>query len=169
MIGSPPPECRLTGITPLLAVWKIACAALASGSPSVFLAPAATSIDTLAPYGSAAFGSNTRTVSISAQWTEPATDFPPTETENARAVLARSIACVKRTESTASRAILVLFATGRKRTTAGAVVVWTATRGLLEREAVGVADAGDDEPVADVGAERGRGHEFEAGRAARTG
>ena len=63
----------------------------------------------------------------SAQWTEPATDFPPTEIENARAVLARSIDCVKRTESTASRAILVLFATGRKRTTDGAVVVWTLT------------------------------------------
>ena len=117
----------MTGITPLLAVWKIACAAFASGSPSVFLAPAATSIDTLAPYGSVAFGSNTRTVSSSAQWTEPATDFPPTEIENARAVLARSIDCVKRTDSTASRAILVLLATGRKRTTDGAVVVCTAT------------------------------------------
>ena len=52
--------------------------------------------------------------------------IPPTEIENARAVLARSIDCVKRTDSTASRAILVLFATGRKRTTDGAVVVWTA-------------------------------------------
>ena len=73
----------MTGMTPFLAVWKIACAALASGSPSVFFAPTATSIDTLAPYGKTDFGSNTRTVSDSAQWTEPATDFPPTETLNA--------------------------------------------------------------------------------------
>ena len=108
-------------------------------------------------------------VRSSAQWTEPATDFPPTEIENARAVLARSIDCVKRTDSTASRAILVLFATGRKRTTDGAVVVWTAHGRLLERETVGVADAGDDEPVVDVGAERGRGHELEAGQALEPG
>ena len=140
-----------TGMTPLLAVWKRACAAFASGSPSVFLAPAATAIETFAPYGSAAFGSNTRTVSDSAQRTEPATDLPADRDRERAGRAGASILWVKRTERTASRAILVLFATGRKRTTDGAVVVRTATGGLLEREAVGVADAGDDEPVVESG------------------
>ena len=58
----------------------------------MFVAPAATFIETFELYGSADFGVKTRTVSRSAQRIDPATALPPTETENARAVLRRSIA-----------------------------------------------------------------------------
>ena len=84
-------------------------------------------------------------------------------------MLARSIDCVKRTDSTASRAILVLFATGPEANDGRCRGRVDGHRGLLKRETVGVADAGDDEPVADVGAEQCGGHEFETGQAPEPG
>ena len=76
--------------------------------------------------------------------------LPPTVAENARAVLRRSIAWLKRTDRFADDATSAVPSRGRKRTTPGALVVWTVRPDRVERDAVGVADARHDEPVLDV-------------------
>ena len=72
---------------------------------------------------------NTRTRPCSAHVTRPLSSVFPTVTWNAAAVLARSMRSVKRTEIATLRATPVSSARGRKRTTAGAWVVRTASDG----------------------------------------
>ena len=104
---------------------KVAWAAIASPAPAMSRAPAVTSIETVAPYGSGDAGVKTRTVSFSAQLTAPAIALPPTLTVTARAVDRRSITLLKRTEIGAARSTFFASAAGRKRTTAGAEAVRT--------------------------------------------
>ena len=125
---------------------------------------------TVAPYGSAALRVKTRTVSCSAQRTAPATALPADRDREGAGRAGTIHRLAEADREAASRAIAGrCSATGRKRTTDGAVAVRTRHRRLLEREAVRVADAGDDEPVVDVGPERRRRHEREACRALEPG
>ncbi len=102
-----------------------ACAGIASATPATSRAPAVTSIETVAPYGSGDAGVKTRTWSCSAQLTAPAIALPPTLTVKARAVDRRSIGLLKRTEIGAARSTFFVSAAGRKRMTAGAEAVRT--------------------------------------------
>ena len=89
-----------------------------------------TSNSTEAPYGSSSAGLKTRTLSFSANETDPAIALPPIDAENAAFVLLRSIGRVKRTDNVAARSTFVVPWTGRKRTTLGGAVVATSSVGL---------------------------------------
>ncbi len=93
-------------------------------------AVASTRATTLAPYGNAFAGSNTRTVSLSAQRIVPLTSLPFTSTWNARGGLRRGAsASVKRTETSSPRSMPLVPARGRNRTTDGATTVRASSAG----------------------------------------
>ncbi len=96
-----------------------------SGTPSRDVAAVVTATATVAPGANEDAGSNTSTVSSSAQLTRPVTDRPPTVTLKAAAVELRSIGWVKRTETGAPRATSWAPRSGRKRTILGASAVVT--------------------------------------------